>query len=108
VKAQVSNKDGAMIPGQFVRVKLKAKTLKDALVVPTQAVVTNINGNFMYVVQPGDTVDLKPIKVIYQYQGQTVVSGINENDKIVVEGKQNLRPGGKIKETKNAEKAKEQ
>ncbi len=62
----------------------------------------------MYVVQAGDTVNLKPIKVIYQYQGQTVVSGINENDKIVVEGKQNLRPGGNIKETKNAEKAKEQ
>jgi multidrug efflux pump subunit AcrA (membrane-fusion protein) len=60
----VSNKDGAMIPGQFVRVKLKAKTLKDALVVPTQAVVTNINGNFIYVVQAGDTVDLKPVKVI--------------------------------------------
>ena len=108
VKAQVSNKDGVMIPGQFVRVKLKAKTLKDALVVPTQSVVTNINGNFMYVVQESGTVDLKPIKVIYQYQGQTVVTGINENDKIVVEGKQNLRPGSKIKETKNAEKAKEQ
>jgi RND family efflux transporter MFP subunit len=108
VKAQVSNKDGVMIPGQFVRVKLKAKTLKDALVVPTQSVVTNINGNFMYVVQESGAVDLKPIKVIYQYQGQTVVTGINENDKIVVEGKQNLRPGSKIKETKNAEKAKEQ
>ena len=108
VKAQVSNKDGAMIPGQFVRVKLKAKTLKEALVVPTQSVVTNINGNFMYVVQESGTVDLKPIKVVYQYQGQTVVTGINENDKIVVEGKQNLRPGSKIKETKNAEKAKEQ
>lgn len=108
VKAQVANKDGAMIPGQFVRVKLKAKTLKDALVVPTQAVVTNINGNFIYVAQAGDTVDLKPIKVIYQYMGRTVISGINENDKIVVEGKQNLRPGSKIKETKNAEKAKEQ
>ena len=108
VKAQVANKDGGMIPGQFVRVKLKAKTLKDALVVPTQAVVTNINGNFIYVAQAGDTVDLKPIKVIYQYMGRTVISGINENDKIVVEGKQNLRPGSKIKETKNAEKAKEQ
>ena len=105
VKAQLSNKEGAMIPGQYVSVKLKAKTLNDALVVPTQAVVTNINGDFLYLVKPDSTVDFKPIKVLYQYQGKTVVTGINENDKIVVEGKQNLRPGGDIKETKNAEKA---
>jgi membrane fusion protein, multidrug efflux system len=105
VKAQLSNKEGVMIPGQYVSVKLKAKTLNDALVVPTQAVVTNINGDFLYLVKPDSTVDLKPIKVLYQYQGKTVVTGISENDKIVVEGKQNLRPGGSIKESKNAEKA---
>jgi membrane fusion protein, multidrug efflux system len=104
VKAQLSNKEGAMIPGQYVSVKLKAKTLNDALVVPTQAVVTNINGDFLYLVKPDNTVDLNPIKVLYQYQGKTVVTGINENDKIVVEGKQNLRPGSSIKESMNAEK----
>ena len=68
-------------------------------------IVININGDFLYLIKPDGTVDLKPIKVLYQYQGKTVVTGINESDKIVVEGKQNLRPGGNIKETKNAEKA---
>jgi RND family efflux transporter MFP subunit len=108
VKAQVANKEGTMIPGQYVSVKLKAKTLKDALVVPTPSVVTNINGDFLYVVKSDNTVDLKPIKILYQYQEKTVVTGINENDKIVVEGKQNLRPGSNIKESKNAEKAQQQ
>ncbi|MEY3848020.1 MAG: hypothetical protein RL615_1010 [Pseudomonadota bacterium] len=104
VKAQLSNKNGAMIQGQFVRIKLKAKTLKDSLVVPTQAVVTNTKGDHLYVVENANTVALKPIKVIYQYQGQTVVTGVNAGDKIVVEGKQNLRPNGVIRETSGAGK----
>jgi RND family efflux transporter MFP subunit len=104
VKAQLSNKNGAMIQGQFVRIKLKAKTLKDSLVVPTQAVVTNTKGDHLYVVEKENKVTLKPIKVIYQYQGQTVVTGVNAGDKIVVEGKQNLRPNGVIRESSGAGK----
>jgi RND family efflux transporter MFP subunit len=108
VKAELNNKEGFMIPGQFVRIKLKAKTLKDALVIPTHAVVTNPKGDFLYVVDASNKVALKPIKVVYQYQGQSSVTGVNADDKIVVEGKQNLRPNGQIRETKSAEKAKKQ
>ncbi|MBU3600578.1 efflux RND transporter periplasmic adaptor subunit [Polynucleobacter sp. 30F-ANTBAC] len=108
VKAELSNQAGLMIPGQFVRIKLKAKTLKDALVIPTHAVVTNTKGDFLYVVDKENKVDLTPIKIIHQYLGQSVISGVNLDDKIVVEGKQNLRPKGQIRETKSAEKAKSQ
>lgn len=98
VKAQLANKEGLMIPGQFVRIKLKAKTLPDALVVPTQAIVTNTKGDHLYVVEKENKVSLKPVKVVYQYQGETVVTGVDETAKIVVEGKQNLRPNSSIKE----------
>ena len=98
VKAQLANKESLMIPGQFVRVKLKAKTLQDALVVPTQAIVTNTKGDHLYVVEKENKVSLKPVKVVYQYQGETVVTGVDETAKIVVEGKQNLRPNSSIKE----------
>ena len=108
VKAELNNKEGFMIPGQFVRIKLKAKTLKDALIIPTHAVVTNPKGDFLYIVDASNKVALKPIEVVYQYQGQSAVTGVNEDDKIVVEGKQNLRPNGQIRETKSAEKAKKQ
>jgi hypothetical protein len=56
------------------------------------------------VVEKASTVALKPITVIYQYQGKTVVTGVNAGDKIVVEGKQNLRPNGVIRETSGAGK----
>jgi RND family efflux transporter MFP subunit len=108
VKAELNNQAGLMIPGQFVRIKLKAKTLKDASVIPTHAVVTNTKGDFLYVVDESNKVSLNPIKVIYQYQGQSVITGVAVDAKIVVEGKQNLRPNGQIRETKSAEKAKSQ
>ena len=98
VKAQVDNKDDSLLPGQFVHLQLKAGTLKDVLVVPSQAVVTNQRGEQLYVVDAEGVVDLKPIKVVLQGQGMAVVSGVNEGDRIVVEGKQNLRPKGKVKE----------
>lgn len=104
VKAQISNKDRLMIPGQFVRLRLNAKNIKEALVVPTQAVVNTINGNFLYVINEKNTVSLTPIQVVYQYQNQTVLTGVDAGTKIVVEGKQNLRPNSAIIENKQTEK----
>ena len=98
VKAQVDNKDDSLLPGQFVHLQLKAGTLKDVLVVPSQAVVTNQRGEQIYVVDADNVVELKPIKVVMQGQGMAVISGVNEGERIVVEGKQNLRPKGKVKE----------
>jgi len=45
-----------------------------------------------------NTVSLKPIKIQTQGQGFAVISGINAGDKVVVEGKQNLRPNSKVRE----------
>ncbi len=104
VKAQIDNADGSIIPGQFVHVQLKASTIKDAIVIPSQAVISNTRGDQVYVVEAEDKVALKPVKVIAVGQGSTAVSGINAGDRIVVEGKQNLRPGGKVREAKPANK----
>lgn len=98
LKAQLRNGDARLIPGQFVRIRLTAKTMKDALVVPSQAVVTNVQGDHLYVVGGENKVSLVPIKVAYQYQGRAMVSGVKAGDRVVVEGKQNLRPGNTVRE----------
>ena len=104
-KAQIQNTDRKLIPGQFVQVVLNTKTLKDALVVPIQSIVTNQKGNFLYVVGEEDKVSLKPVQIISQGAGFAAVSGVNAGDRIVVEGKPTFRPGGKIREAKPAPKA---
>jgi len=100
VKAQIPNDSMSLLPGQFARVSLIANTLKDALSVPSQAVIMSPRGKTVYVVGEADKVVAKPVKVLYDYQGISVLDGISAGDRVVVEGKQNLRPGGKIREAK--------
>lgn len=101
VKAQIPNDDKTLLPGQFARVSLVANTLKDALAIPSQAVVINARGKMVYIVDKDGKAVSKPIKVIYEYQGSSVVTGIESGDRVVVEGKQNLRPGSKVREAKD-------
>ena len=101
VKAQIANDKRLLLPGQFARVKLEANTLKDAILVPSQAVVINPRGRFIYVVGAEDKVSLKPIKVSYEYQGKAAITGVEVGERVVIEGKQNLRPGTKIRESKS-------
>jgi RND family efflux transporter MFP subunit len=100
VKAQIPNQKRTLLPGQFARIKLEANTIKDAIVIPSQAVVINPRGRFVYVVGQDDKVSLKPIKVTYEYQGNAAITGVEVGERIVLEGKQNLRPGVKIREAK--------
>ena len=100
VKAQIPNDAMTLLPGQFARVSLVANTLKDALSVPSEAIVMNPRGRIVYTVDKDGKAVSKPVKVVYEYQGSTVITGIEAGDKVVVEGKQNLRPGSKVREAK--------
>lgn len=100
VRAQIPNEKMALLPGQFARVSLNANTLKDAIAVPSEAIVISPKGRVVYLVDKDDKVQSKPIKVVYEYQGKAVISGIEAGSRVIVEGKQNLRPGSKIREAK--------
>ena len=102
VKAQIPNDSKTLLPGQFARVSLIAKTLKDVIAVPSQTVILSPRGKVVYIVDKDEKAVSKTVKVLYDYQGQSVIEGIEAGDRVVVEGKQNLRPGGKIREAKAA------
>jgi len=103
LKARLENKNSALIPGQFARVKLEASMLRDVMLLPSQAVVINPKGRFVYLVEKEeDKVVMKPVKVLYEYQGNAVIEGIDTGSRVVVEGVQNLRPGTKVREAKPA------
>ncbi|MBU3609325.1 efflux RND transporter periplasmic adaptor subunit [Polynucleobacter wuianus] len=104
VKAQIPNDAMTLLPGQFAGVSLVASDLKDALSVPSQAVVINPRGKFVFTLDKDGKASMVPIKVVYEYQGSSVITGIQAGDKVVVEGKQNLRPGGKTREAKSSTK----
>lgn len=98
MKAQFANQERLMWPGSFVTVKLVARTLPDAVVVPAQAIVTGPVDRFVYMVQADQTVQPQKVEVLTIAQGQAAVGGLTAGARVVVEGTQNLRPGSKVRE----------
>lgn len=96
-KAEFANPKNLLWPGQFVQASLQLQTLKDVATMPSAALVTNINGKFVYVLGEGNTAQLKPVKVLYTYGDRMAVDGPKAEDQIILDGKQNLRPGVKVR-----------
>ena len=97
LKAVFDNKDNKLWPGLFVNVGLTTKNIEDALVIPQAAIIQSVRGPIVYAVEDGKAV-IKPIKVVQPAGPEAAVTGVQENDVIVVDGKQNLRPGVKVVE----------
>jgi RND family efflux transporter MFP subunit len=102
MKAQFNNADLKLWPGTFVNVHMVARTLPDAVAVPSQAVVTGPDERFVYIVQADNSVKKQKIDVLTIEGGQAAVEGLAAGARIVVEGAQNLRPNSKVREVQAA------
>ena len=97
LKAQFANDDRELWPGQFARVSLRIATLQGATVVPTQAVQTGQDGQFVFVVKPDTSVEQRAVTTGAAAGDDTVISkGLTPGETIVVEGQLRLEPGTKI------------
>jgi RND family efflux transporter MFP subunit len=96
VKAVFDNKDSALWPGAFVNVKMGVQTIKDAVVVPQAAIVQNARGRAVFVVEAGGKAGLRPIELLQSAGLEAVVSGVRAGEKIVLDGRQNVRPGSQL------------
>ncbi|HZX26935.1 MAG TPA: efflux RND transporter periplasmic adaptor subunit [Telluria sp.] len=97
VKAQFDNRANALWPGQYVTAKVTVRTLKDAVVIPQTAVVNSVRGTFVYAVGADQTAVQVPVQRVHAFGLNTVVTGLKGDELVITEGKQNLRPGGKIR-----------
>lgn len=96
VKAEFPNRDTTLWPGQYVDTKVTVQTIKDAVVIPDSAIVTNAQGTYVYVLDK-DQARLVPVQRLYATGVNAAVKGLAGNEKVVTEGKQNVRPGGKVR-----------
>jgi len=92
------NPDRALWPSEFVRVRFILDILKNATLVPSQAVQVSQSGPFVFVVKPDNTVDLRPVKPGQRQEGDLTVieSGVKPDETVVVTGQLALAPGGKV------------
>jgi RND family efflux transporter MFP subunit len=102
-KAVFPNPDGKLWPGAYVDIAQTVTTLADATTIPQAAVVQGTRGTIVYVLDAGKA-RLQPIKVVYAEGGEAAVTGIQPGDVIVMDGKQNVRPGSPLVERTPAPK----
>ncbi|MDH4105831.1 MAG: efflux RND transporter periplasmic adaptor subunit [Gammaproteobacteria bacterium] len=94
VRAELPNKDGALRPGQFVRVRVTGATWIDAIQVPQRAVMQGAQGNFVWVQDAESKAQLRPVSVGPLTGDQWLISeGLRSGDRVVVDGGLKLAPG---------------
>ena len=92
VKAVFDNSDAKLWPGAFVEVSQTVSILKDVVVVPQAAVIQAARGPIVYLKEDGKAVQ-KPVQIVYAQGLDAAVTGVKAGDWVVLDGKQNLRPG---------------
>ncbi|WP_159627918.1 efflux RND transporter periplasmic adaptor subunit [Massilia puerhi] len=97
VKGEFSNSDTSLWPGQYVTANVVVQTLKNAVVIPQTAIITATNGTFVYVLAEGNSARQVPVQRVYAFGDRAAVTGLKGNEQVITEGKQNLRPGGKVR-----------
>jgi membrane fusion protein, multidrug efflux system len=97
LKGTFTNKDRRLWPGEFVDVALTLSTYKNAIVVPTRAIQTGQQGEYVYVVTPDSTAEARTVKTTGTYQNMTLVTdGLNAGEKVVVNGQLRVAPNAKV------------
>jgi multidrug efflux pump subunit AcrA (membrane-fusion protein) len=74
-----------------VNVELTASTLKNAVIIPTSAVIQTAKGMIVYVADNGKA-SLRQVTVLTTQGDETAVTGIQASERVVLDGRQNLRP----------------
>ncbi len=98
LKAEFANQTDALFPNQFVNIRMKVRTLQDALTIPAAAVQQGNRGAFVYVVESDGLASVKPVKIGDRSGERLVIlEGIKVGDRVVLEGTDRLRAGAKVR-----------
>jgi multidrug efflux system membrane fusion protein len=98
LKAVFANADDALFPNQFVNVRLLVETERDAIVVPTSALLRGPDSMFVYVIREDSTVERRSVRVGSVDGTETVIKeGLSAGEQVAVQGLDQLRDGAKVK-----------
>jgi multidrug efflux system membrane fusion protein len=94
LKAVFDNKNHALWPGQSVSTRLLVKTLKDATVVPDDAIQHGTSGLYVYSVNPDNKAELRKVKVSSSIDGRSVIEeGLTPGQQVITAGQYKVSPG---------------
>jgi multidrug efflux system membrane fusion protein len=94
LRATFANKNLALTPGLFARIRLQGSGAQSGCLARDEAVITDLNQKYVFVVGKNNTLEYRPVKLGPMTDGLRVVrDGLHEGDVIVVSGLQRVRPG---------------
>jgi multidrug efflux system membrane fusion protein len=97
IKGTFPNKDGALWPGEYLNIRLLARTAPNAVTVPSSTLQRGPNGYYAYVVKPDSTVETRPLKVGQVSEGVAIVDdGVAAGEQVVTAGQYRLQPGARV------------
>ena len=105
-RVTIANPDFALLPGQYVRVRLHIRDEPDAIMAPQTALGSNQMGKFVYVVSADDKAELR-LLTLGPMDGDlvSVVKGLREGEHIIVGNLQKIGPGSPVKPLPQEQKA---
>jgi multidrug efflux system membrane fusion protein len=105
LKGTFENKDHRLWPGQFVDVVLVLTSEPNSIVVPSQAVQTGQQGQYVFVVKPDMTADMRPVTVLRTNGNDSIISsGLRAGEQVITDGQLRVTNGVKL-ERKNTQSA---
>jgi multidrug efflux system membrane fusion protein len=97
VRAVFDNKDGSLMPGQFVKLRMGRAKAEPALLVSERAIGTDQDKRFVFVVGPDDKAIWRQVTLGGTAEGRRIVTaGLEPGERIVVNGLQRVRPGAQL------------
>ena len=106
LRAEFDNDEAALWPGQFVNVSVQLYEQLDAIVIPSQAVQTGPDGQYVYVVGADMLAELSRIKVLRTDGERAIVaSGLAKGERVVTRGQLRLGPKTRVQPGKPAPEA---
>jgi multidrug efflux system membrane fusion protein len=98
LKATFANRDARLWPGQFVDVRVALEERQGEVVVPAAAIQTGQDGQFVYVVTPDETVELRPVVTgPSAARAVSIQQGLSAGERVVTEGQLRIGPGMRVR-----------
>ncbi len=97
LKAEFPNEDRTLWPGEFVQVQVVLGERTGAVVVPAGAVQTSQKGDYVFVIKPDQTAEMRPVTSGPRINGDVIVEkGLEAGETVVTDGQLRVVPGGKV------------
>ena len=98
MRAVIANPDKTLLPGVYVTVNLFVLEAQNIPVIPLQASMKGQEGEFVYIVDDNSTIQERTINSLFSRGGSLILDkGLNEGEKVVIQGQKKVRPGMKVK-----------